>query len=78
MTDTPTLTRTVRTRFQPCHEIEVDEQEAAVLEHQGLLWSGTAAELAALFEEAGLSVPGALAKTTAAASAAATDKKEGA
>lgn len=78
MTHTPTLTRRVRTRFQPCHEIEVDEQEAKALEHQGLLWSGTDAELAALLEEAGLPVPGAPAKTTAAASAAATDKKEGA
>jgi hypothetical protein len=66
----------VRTRFQPTAEIEVDEGKHHELEHQGLLWSGTAAELAALHEEAGLPAPGAPAKP-AGASATATDKKEG-
>lgn len=66
----------VRTRFQPTEEIEVDEQEAKALEHQGYLWAGTDAELAALHEEAGLPVPGAPAKQ-AGAGATATDKKEG-
>lgn len=41
----------VRTVFQPREEIEVDDQEAVVLEHQGLLWRGSAAELAQLLGE---------------------------
>jgi hypothetical protein len=66
----------VRTRFQPTEEIEVDEGRHRELEHQGYLWAGTDAELAALHEEAGLPVPGAPAKP-AGASATAADKKEG-
>lgn len=67
----------VRTRFQPCHPIEVDEQQAAALKHEGHLWAGTDKELAALHEAAGLPAPAAPAKQ-AGATAAATDKKEGA
>jgi len=66
----------VRTRFQPTTEVEVDAEEAAVLKHQGLLWSGTDKELAALHDDADLPAPGATAKPTG-ASASATDKKEG-
>lgn len=47
----------VRTRIQPTVEVEVDEGERRVLEHQGLLWSGTDQELAALCEAAGLPAP---------------------
>jgi hypothetical protein len=38
----------VRTRFQPRHELAVPEQEAQVLEAQGLLYDGTDEDLAAL------------------------------
>jgi hypothetical protein len=38
----------VRTKFQPRHEIEVPDQEAQVLQAQGLLYDGTDEELAAL------------------------------
>lgn len=71
------MTVKVRTRFQPCHEIEVDENQAKVLAHEGNLWAGTDKELAALHEEAGLPAPGAPTKP-AAATTAATEKKEGA
>lgn len=63
----------VRTTLQPTQELEVDEHDRGVLEHQGLLWNGTDEELARLHTEAGLPFP-APAKPTAAA----TDKqKEG-
>lgn len=38
----------VRTVFQPRQALEVPEQEAQVLEAQGLLWSGSDADLEAL------------------------------
>lgn len=38
----------VRTRFQPRHLLEVSDQEAQVLEAQGLLYDGTDEDLAAL------------------------------
>lgn len=38
----------VRTRFQPRHELEVSDQEAQVLEAQGLLYDGGDDGLAAL------------------------------
>lgn len=38
----------VRTRLQPRHELEVSEQEAQVLEAQGLLYDGGDDGLAAL------------------------------
>jgi hypothetical protein len=67
----------VRTRFQPTVETEVDEGEAVALERQGLLWSGTDKELAALHTDAELPAPGAPAKPTG-ANVPATEKKEGA
>jgi hypothetical protein len=42
------MTVKVRTKFQPRHELEVPEQEAQVLEAQGLLYDGTDEDLAAL------------------------------
>lgn len=68
----------VRTRFQPTQEIEVDEQEAAALKHQGLLWSGTDKELAALHTEAERGPAPEPTKTSAAPTGTASDKKEGA
>lgn len=47
----------IRTRLQPTREAEVDEGERRVLEHQGLLWNGTDAELAAHYRAAGLDLP---------------------
>lgn len=38
----------IRTTLNPREEVEVDEHDAAVLEHQGLLYQGTEADLAAL------------------------------
>lgn len=38
----------IRTTIDPRTEVEVDEHEAAVLEHSGLLYQGTDADLAAL------------------------------
>jgi len=70
------VTVKVRTRFQPCHEIEVDEAEAAVLKHQGHLWAGTDAELAELLEEAGLGAPPASEKKTSAGPTAAAETKK--
>lgn len=75
------MTINVRTRFQPTRELEVDEQEAKALEHQGLLYAGTPDELAALHADAGLPAPSSSpAKPTpfAGAAAGATEKKEGA
>lgn len=72
----------IRTSLQPLLEIEADEHDVAVLRHQGLLWTGTDAELAALEAAAGPGVPAAPAKPTpsapAATAAASPDKqKEG-
>lgn len=79
------MSKKVRTRFQPTVEVEMDDAEAAAHEHQGLLWSGTDAELADLCEAAGLPAPAATPPTPAAAvktavatGAGTTDKKEGA
>lgn len=47
----------IRTKLQPTEEIEVDEHEAKVLEHQGLVWDGTDEELATLHVAAGLPAP---------------------
>jgi hypothetical protein len=47
----------VRTSQQPTQEVEVDEHDRGVLEHQGLLWNGTPEELAALYAAAGLEPP---------------------
>ncbi len=52
----------VRTVFQPTVELEVSDSEAAVLGHQGYLWTGTVEELAAHYRDAGLEVPAALLK----------------
>ena len=57
------MTVSVRTCFQPTALLEVDEQEAATLDHQGLLWAGTDEELAALHAAAGLPIPKAAPKT---------------
>lgn len=59
----------VRTVFQPTLLHEVSEQEAAVLEHQGLLWTGDDDELAAHYRAAGLDVPPDVKPTTPAAAA---------
>lgn len=40
----------IRTTIDPRVEREVDDSEAAVLEHQGLLWKGTRDELQALLD----------------------------
>jgi hypothetical protein len=69
----------VRTRFQPTVEVEMSDAEAAAHKHQGLLWDGTPAELAALYEEAGLPAPAPAGKTSTAGTtvtAATTTAKE--
>lgn len=40
----------IRTTFDPRVEREVDDSEAAVLEQQGLVWTGTCEELQALLD----------------------------
>lgn len=72
----------VRIKLQPAVEVEVDEHDKQVLEHQGLLWSGTDAELAAHYADAELPLPPGLkaapTSTTSAVAGAGTDKtKEG-
>jgi hypothetical protein len=71
----------VRTTIQPTVEVDVDEGERRVLEHQGLLWAGTDEELAALYEAAGLKAPAPPAKPQTAQPAPASQgtdtKKEG-
>lgn len=56
----------IRTTIQPTVEVEVDDGERAVLEHQGLVWSGTDAELAELYAAAGLPAPAPAAPSTGA------------
>jgi hypothetical protein len=71
----------VRTKLQPTVEVEVDEGERKLLEHQGLLWDGTDEQLAEHYTAAGLEPPAKPGKPQAAQSAPAgqgTDtKKEG-
>lgn len=51
------MSEQVRATMQPTVLIEVDERERKVLEHQGLLFTGTDEELAAHYRAAGLEVP---------------------
>lgn len=59
----------IRTKLQPTQELDISEQEAKVLEHQGLVWDGTDEELAALHVTAGLPVPKPVQQASAGATA---------